>query len=468
LRRHRRRNPFPFCDGFNQLLTRPVFRRYNLPVIRSSRGITAMPLITQRREGPAAAFFRQAPIISTLIFFAFITHPALPQTAAKTTGKADAKVTKPKEPEIKETLILKNGDTLTGQLMNSTGTEIKFKTELAGEVTVEWANVKELKSNREFAVVPKGVKNSRNSALIPQGAIKIGEKDVVVTPTSQEEKAKGPDVAKSETPSLATEVTTAQQIPTSKIAYILDDATYQKEIHRKIHWHDGWDGHIDTGSTTIRATQNSYLFMMNTHLERNIPTVPWLDPKLRTTVDFTWSIGQTTQPDVPTTKTNVYHVGAERDEYYSRRGYYLQMLSYDHNFAQGLILQQIYGAGVGITVIKTERREFDLTADLHYEKQKFNATADVSELNRNLIGSTLSEALTQKWGKITFDEKALADIAWNNASAFSASANGGVHMPIYKKLGFSVNIVDTFLNDPQVGYNKNSFQVSTGLSFTLH
>ena len=52
---------------------------------------------------------------------------------------------------------LKNGDRLTGQLLNSTGTEIKFKSDLAGEVTVAWSSVTELKSNREFAVIPKDV-----------------------------------------------------------------------------------------------------------------------------------------------------------------------------------------------------------------------------------------------------------------------------------------------------------------------
>jgi Protein of unknown function, DUF481 len=427
-----------------------------------------MPLITQPREGRAALLVWQSPAILALTLSVFATHGALAQTPAKTPTKTEIKAAEKKEPEIKEVLILKNGDTLTGQLLNSTGTEIKFKTELAGEVTVELQNVKELKSKREFAVVPKDVKDSRISALVPQGAIKIAEKDVIVSPTAHDATDKHPEVTKAETPSPGTEVTAPKDIPTSQIAYIVDDATYLKEIHRKIHWTDGWDGHIDTGSTAIRATQNSFLFVVNTSLKRMIPTVPWLDPKLRTTVDFTWSVGQTTQPGVPTTKTNIYHVGGERDEYFSRRGYYLQMLSYDHDFSQGLILQQIYGAGVGITVVKTERREFDLTADLHYEKQRFNATADVSELNRNLFGSILSEAFTQKWGEVKFDEKMLANIAWNNPSAFSATATGGVHMPIYKKLGFSVNIIDNFLNDPQVGYQKNSFQFSTGLAFTLH
>jgi hypothetical protein len=64
---------------------------------------------------------------------------------------------------IKEELTLKNGDRLTDQLLNSTGTDIKFKSDLAGEVTVEWDNVKELKSNRDFAVIPKDVKDTSNS-----------------------------------------------------------------------------------------------------------------------------------------------------------------------------------------------------------------------------------------------------------------------------------------------------------------
>jgi hypothetical protein len=272
-----------------------------------------------------------------------ITLSSLAQSAAKKPEKGEAK----KEPEVREELSLKNGDKLTGQLLNSTGTEIKFKTEMAGEVTVPWGNIKELKSKREFAVLPRDIENSRNSALVPQGQIKIGEKDIVVSPVSTKESqvSMTPAVTESKANASTTEVAVAKEIPTSKIGFVVDDTTYQKEIHRTIGWKYGWEGHIDTGSTTIFATQNSYLFLARVALKRNVPTVDWLDPKLRTTVDFSWSIGQTTQPGTPTTKTNVYHVGTERDEYFSRRGYYLQMMSFDHNFSQGLVLQQIYGAG---------------------------------------------------------------------------------------------------------------------------
>lgn len=417
---------------------------------------------------------RRQSLAATLVLLLFTALSGLAQSAVKQPAKPATK----KQPEIKEELTLKNGDRLTGQLLNSTGIEIKFKSDMAGEVTVALNNVKELKSKREFAIVPKGVKDARNSSMVPQGAIKIGDKAIVVSPTSTTEPPIEPQIEpmigaapappEPKPGTSTTEVVAAKDVPTSTIAFIVDDVSYQKEIHRRIDRTSGWDGHITTGSTMIFSTQSSYLFEVSTALKRTIPTVSWLDPKLRTRIDFTLSAGQTVQPGTARTITNIYHAGAERDEYFSRRGYYLETLSFDHNYSQGLVLQQNYGGGLGATLFKKENSEFDVTADLHYENQHFNATADVSELNLRLVGSSLTEAYTRKWGKIHFDEKLLADIAWNHASAFSASGTSSVRLPVYKRLGFSVSTIDNFLNNPQVGYKKNSFQFSTGFSLSLH
>ncbi len=418
-----------------------------------------MPTIARYREG---RFPRT--LAATLSLFLLATASGLAQSAAKKPVKPAAK----KEPEIKEELTLTNDDKLTGQLLNSTGTEIKFKSDLAGEVTVKWEDVKELKSKRDFAVVPKDVKDARNSAMVPQGAIKIAEKGIVVTPISAAKPeisaAPGGPEAK---PGAAKEAVAGEEIPPSKIASIVDDATYQKEIHKRIGFRSGWVGHVTTGTSMIYSTQNSSLFQVDTALKRSVPTVSWLDPKLRTTIDFTLSAGKTTQPGTETTITNIFHVGTERDEYFKPRGYYLQVFSLDHNYSQGLVLQQNYGAGIGATLFKKKESEFDITADLHYENQQFNATANVEELTLHLIGSTLTEAYTRKWGKLQFDEKLLADIAWNNASAFSASGTSSVRVPVYKKLAFSVSTIDNFLNNPQIGYKKNSFQFTTGFALSL-
>ena len=424
-----------------------------------------MPRIARLSQGSFHPLGRRKKThAATLSLLLFATLSGLGQSATKKPAEPATK----KEPEIKEELILKNDDKLTGQLLNSTGTEIKFKSDLAGEVTVKWENVKELKSKRDFAVVPKDLKDARNSALVPQGAIKIAEKGIVVSPisTTKPETGAAPPGPEAK-PGAPKEAAAAKEIPTSKIASIVDDASYQKEIHKRIGFRSGWTGHVTTGTSMIFSTQNSSLFQVDTALKRSIPTVSWLDPKLRTTVDFTLSAGKTTQPGTETTITNIFHVGAERDEYFSPRGYYLQVLSLDHNYSQGLVLKQNYGGGIGATLFKRKDAEFDITTDLHYESQQFNATANVEELTFHLIGSTLTEAYTRKWGKLQFDEKFLADIAWNNESAFSATGTSSLRLPVYKKLAFSVSTIDNFLNNPQIGYKKNSFQFTTGFALNL-
>jgi hypothetical protein len=409
-------------------------------------------------------FLRQHAVAATFSLLLLTALSAPAQTAAKKPVEAAAK----KEPEIKEELTLKNEDRLTGQLLTSTGTEIKFKSDLAGEVTVKWEDVKELKSSRDFAVIPKDLKEARDSAMVPQGAIKIGEKGIVVSPISTTKpEVSAASAAPEAKPGAAKEA--AKEIPTTKIASVVDDATYQKEINTKIRFRSGWDGHITTGTSMIYSTQNTSLYQVDTSLKRSIPTVSWLEPKLRTTVDFTLSAGKTTQPGTETTITNIFHVGLERDEYFSPRGYYLQVLSLDHNYAQGLVLQQKYGGGIGATLFKKTDRELDITADLHYEEQQFqaNASADVEALTLHLIASTLTEDYTRKLGKIQFNEKVLADLAWNDASAFSASGTSSLRLPVYKKLAFSVSTIDNFLNNPQIGYKKNSFQFITGFTINL-
>ncbi len=456
---------------------------------------------------------RWAATIATIFLPSLLI--AAPGVAAKSTKKpAKVEAKKPEEP--KEILIFKNGDQITGKLQNSTGTKIKFDSEVAGEITVPLEKIKELKSDRPFAIVPKEPKGFKRREPVVEGIIQLEAKGIIVVPATPEkakeiaaastksevkppESEKAPakeaktlaaaQAAKPATPTSATTqevpssstsaepaiakttppltVAGGRLIPADQIGFVVDDSTYQKEIDRKINWRTGWTGSITTGTTVIRATQNSYQFLTDVTLQRNIPTVIWLDPKLRTTFHYTQSAGQTSQPGTVTTITNIFHISAERDEYFSRRGYYLQQVNFDHDTTQGLILQQIYGAGVGVTFFKRENSEFDVTADLHYESQAFNSTADVTALNRKLVGSTISEAYTHKFGKITFDEKTLADFAWNNENAFSAAGNAGVKVPLYKKLAFSLAVIDNFQNDPQVGYQKNSFQFSTGLSFTL-
>ena len=163
-------------------------------------------------------------------------------------------------------------------------------------------------------------------------------------------------------------------------------------------------------------------------------------------------------------KTSIYHLDGERDEYFTARVYGFGQLAYDHNFSQGLDLQQAYGGGIGWTVIKSDNQTLDLKASMSYVRQQFQESAQ----NQNLIGSTFGERYARTlFHGVLFNEQLTVTPAWNNTHAYSAAGTAGLTLPVYKRLSLSLGTVDTFLNDPPPGFKKNSFQFTMGLSYTL-
>jgi hypothetical protein len=142
----------------------------------------------------------------------------------------------------------------------------------------------------------------------------------------------------------------------------------------------------------------------------------------------------------------------------------LPHVNFNHDYSQGLDLQQVYGGGIGWTVIQQPKQQLDLKADVHYEKQAFQ----VASSNQNLIGSTISEIYHRNLPKgIVFTENADALPAYNNSNAYSADATAGIVLPVYKRLGANFTTTDNFLNNPAPGFKKNSFQFVMGVTYTL-
>jgi hypothetical protein len=85
-----------------------------------------------------------------------------------------------------------------------------------------------------------------------------------------------------------------------------------------------------------------------------------------------------------------------------------------------------------------------------------------------LIGSTFTELYHRNLpAKIVFTESGSYIAAWNALSDYSAIGAAGLQLPVYKRFGLNINVLDNFLNDPAAGYNKNSFQFVTGVTYTL-
>ena len=246
----------------------------------------------------------------------------------------------------------------------------------------------------------------------------------------------------------------ASPIPVKNAQYIMDQPRWTSDVSRT-RLHSGWNGAATAGATLVTATQNQYTFSGAVGLVRVVPTVSWLDPRNRTSVDFTGSFGKITQPayiaagvTVPAvdTKSAIYHADAERDEYFSPRFFALAQTAFDHNFGQDLDLQQIYGGGIGWTILKTPKQEADLKATMQYEKQQF--ISGTSSGNQNLIGSTFAANYMLHMKLLTYTQGLAFIPAYNNSRAYSANETNTFAFPAYKSLSFSVGTMDSYLNDP--------------------
>jgi hypothetical protein len=355
-----------------------------------------------------------------------------------------------------DVIIFKNGDQLTGAFERSIGDKIMFKSDAVGEVTVPLDKVKELRSSSNFVLLKKGEVVTRE----PRQASPVTLEDSTI----KEMLPNG----------------TTQTMPIKDVGYVIDGKTYNKELTENPGFFHGWDGAVTGGVTVLQSTSYGQTFTAAASLIRLVPSVAYLPPRTRTTFNVLETYGKLTQPTVPQTtpptpdavaKTNIFHTDFEHDKYITPRFYMLGDLAFDHNFAQGLNFQQIYGVGAGYTVLQTAVHQLDVKGDIHYERQNFIQYAPplLSTPNQNLIGSTVGEAYKRILpGKILFTESGTYIQSWNNTDAWSAIGAFGLALPVYHRFSLSVNFLENYLNNPAFGYKKNSLQFVTGVTYTLH
>ena len=349
-----------------------------------------------------------------------------------------------------DVIVFTNGDQLTGTLERATSDSFVFKSDVVGEVTVSADKIKELHTNGKFVAVQKSEKITRTSKQ--PGTMTYSDNAISVADT----KSGAPET-----------------IPIKNLANLIDDATYTAEVTDNPGIWYGWHGAISGGITAIESTQTGQSYNLAVTLARLIPSVDFLPPRTRTTINVLETYGKITQPAIPqtipptlasVTKTSIFHADAEHDKYLTSKFFGLVGVSLDHNFSQGMNLQQIYGAGVGLTLIKTPVQEFDVKVDVHYERQNFQPPTP----STNLIGSSFTEQYRRNLpAKIIFTESGTFIPSWNNLDIYSAIFAAGVQLPTYKRFSLNLNLLDNYLSNPAVGFNNNSLQFVTGVAYTL-
>jgi hypothetical protein len=390
-------------------------------------------------------------LLGTLLLFL-----AAPSQAASNASAAGKK--SPSQP-APDTLVFVNGDRLSGKLVRAVGDEVVFHSEIVGDLTVKWDKIKELHTQTQLAVLEGSIFSWHRQlpAGIPEGTLSVANQLITVHPLT------GPAIA---------------PIPLKRAPYIVDENTLNKQIAGHPGLFAGWNGTLTAGATIVQASEDQYTFAGSVGLSRSTPTVSWLDTQTRSSLDFSGSFGKIIQPayandgvmtPASSSKSSIYHAAAERDGYFSPRFYVLGQTTFDHNFSQDLDLQQIYGAGIGWTAVKSPSQELDVKSTLQYEGQTFIAATPGED--QNLIGSTFNSTWAAKLPhKVQFKQQLSWIPAYNNTDAYAAAETDSLTMPFLRKLAFSVGSNDSYLNDPPPAdppTKRNSFQFTTGLTYAI-
>ncbi len=404
-------------------------------------------------RAPRLNLLRSAWWFVLVFFFSARIHA---QTAGASPGTA-----KP------DTITFSNGDLLTGKLVKVVGGVVTFHSDIVGDVTVPLAKVKALHAAEAFAVVQKDQHVTIRTAIreIPVGAIALENGKVQVG-------IEGSD-------------SSARPVPAKNADYMVDAAGFHRELHGDSDVLYGWNGTVTLGASLVTGTNSAQTYTGAVSLVRAIPTVLWLPSYSKTTFNLSTTYGLAKDEEVishgnvfqaaSVSKTDIKHGDAEYDKYlgsqlYGRHLFALVNASADHNYGNGVELQQAYGAGLGWTLVKSSTDIFDLKASLQYEEQVFynGLYSGLGTPSENLVGAALSEHWTSTFAHaIRFKESVTLSPAFNLVQAYSGVAGSSLVFPVYKKLSFSLTGTDNYLGDPPQGYQRNSFQFTGGLTFTL-
>ena len=327
---------------------------------------------------------------------------------------------------LADQVTLKNGDTVSGQVIKKDGDNLTIKTEFMGEVTMPWSAVTSLKSDIPlYVTLPAGKEVN--------GKISTEGKDLEV--------ATG---------------TTKATAPIGQVATIRNAAEQQKyERLLNPSWFELWAGYFDLGLALARG--NAHTTSLTTAFEANRTT-----KNDKTELFFRQLYATGTVAGVTAATANAARGGISYDHNINSRWFWNAMTTEEYDNFQSLNFRFVGGGALGYHAIKNEKVVLDLLAGGNFNHEDFEGgiTRNVGELNFGddfsfkVAGPTsITQALR------FYVAPASGDYRW----AFDA----GTSTVLHKWLSFQITFSDRFLSNPVFNRLHNDVLLSTGVRATF-
>jgi putative salt-induced outer membrane protein len=330
-----------------------------------------------------------------------------------------------------DTVVLKNGDHLTGTIEVSDGHDVTLKTDYAGEIKIKWPSVTQVTTEKPLYVVTPD-KKTVSGTLTTEGT------DLVVHTTSAG----------------------ALQVPMEKVTVVRSsdaETAYEKSLHPNLI--EGWKGGVNLGFALARGNSAT----------TNLTTGFTADRKTLNDEITMYETSLYTSNDLPGGGTTANSIvgGIKYDRNFTKLIFGFVSADYTHDELQDLNVRQIYSGGLGLHVINTPNTTFDVLAGANYTRETYGANA--TQVDRNLAGVTLGENFMHKFGKsTTVNEVFYFYPDLSNTGQYRFSLDAASVTKINSWLGWQMALSDRYVTNPPIlGTKSNDVIFSTGINVSF-
>jgi hypothetical protein len=325
-----------------------------------------------------------------------------------------------------DTVVLKNGDRLTGTAVKLEAGKLVFKTAYADTLAIVWEQVTNLTMSQAM-VFPTGKEK------LSITGVERTESGFVVTTLS------GP--------------VTVEAASLTVLRSPADQKAYEASIHPN--WAHAWTGTANVSLALTRGNSDTATFgalFTAARQTRNDKTSLYANTLYSENANA-----------IPSTSANTTTGGLRYDHNLNPKLFAFGSGDFTSNALQNLDLRSILGGGMGWHPVKSSQQTFDLLGGLVWTHESYSP-APVNSFAALDIG----EQYTRKLGsRSTFVEQAYLYPDLNNLGQFQLSADSTFSTKLGKLFNWQTTFSDRYTSFPPPGSLGNDIILTTGLGVTL-
>jgi len=338
---------------------------------------------------------------------------------------------------LADSVVLTNGDRLTGTITKSDQKSLTLKTDYADDITIKWSAIQGISSSETLHVASQNGKTVAGPVTTSDGNF------VVASPTG------------------------AVNVPKDEVSALRNDqeqAAYEQGLHPPL-WR-GWaagatvgfaltGGNSDTRSLSLAFTGDR----KTSHDEI-------------TMYENTIYATNNAAGVLPHVTANTDQGGARYSRNITKRLFGYGSADFQADALQELNLRSIFGGGLGVHVINTSQTTLDFLGGLNFTHESYGvvpATATTPAqpaITRSFAALTIGEEFMHKLGASTvLTEKAYyyPDLT-QSGGQYRTTFNFGTVTKLSKWFSWQNAFGDIYVTNPPLGTKKNDVLLTTGLN----